>query len=411
MPNRVVITGFGAITPVGLTADETWNNIISGVSGIDNISAFDCTDFNVKVAGEVKNFDPLLYLDPNTTKYSDRFTQFAVSSSMQAIESAKLKINDSNKYDIGILIGSGIGGISSMEKQVTVLNNRGPNKVSPYIVPMMIADNASGRTSIKSGIQGMNVSLVSSCSTGTDSIGIAYTLLKYGEYKVFIAGGTDASITPIGIAGFSQAGALSRNTNPAIASRPFDANRDGFVMGEGSAILVLETLEHAMARKAKIIAEIVGYGCTSDAFHITQPSDNGEAGAKAITRALNGINIDELDYINAHGTSTPLNDLSETRVIKKVFGKMAYQIPLSSIKSMTGHMLGAAGALEVMICCKVVCEDIIPPTINYETPDPDCDLDYVPNKARTGRFRTVISNSFGFGGHNSVIAIRKYEEN
>jgi 3-oxoacyl-[acyl-carrier-protein] synthase II len=411
MPNRVVVTGFGSITPVGLTAKETWENIISGVSGIDNISGFDCTNFNVKVAGEVKNFDPLLYMDPNTAKYSDRFTQFAISASLQAIDSAKLTIDDSNKFDIGILIGSGIGGISSLERQVLVLNSRGPNKVSPYIVPMMIADNASGRTSIKSGIQGMNISLVSSCSTGTDSIGIAYTLLKYGEYKAFVVGGSDASVTPIGVAGFSQAGALSRNANPAIASRPFDANRDGFVIGEGSTILILETLDHAIDRKANIIAEIIGYGCTSDAFHITQPSDNGEAGAKAIARALNGINIDELDYINAHGTSTPLNDLSETRVIKKVFGEKAYKIPLSSIKSMTGHMLGAAGALEAMVCCKVVNENIIPPTINYETPDPDCDLDYVPNKSRTGRFRTVISNSFGFGGHNSVIAIRKYEEN
>jgi 3-oxoacyl-[acyl-carrier-protein] synthase II len=411
MPNRVVVTGFGAITPVGLSAEDTWKNLISGVSGINNISSFDCTNFNVKVAGEVKNFDPLLYLDPNTAKYSDRFTQFAISASMQALESAKLNIDESNKYDIGILIGSGIGGISSMEKQVGVLNTRGPNKVSPYIVPMMIADNASGRTSIKSGIQGMNISLVSSCSTGTDSVGIAYTLLKYGEYKAFLVGGTDASITPIGVAGFSQAGALSRNTNPDIASRPFDANRDGFVIGEGSAILILETLEHALSHKANIIAEIIGYGCTSDAFHITQPSDNGEAGAKAIIKAMNGLDIDEIDYINAHGTSTPLNDLSETRVIKKVFGKKAYQIPLSSIKSMTGHMLGAAGALEILVCCKVVSEDIIPPTINYETPDPDCDLDYVPNKARTGNFSTVISNSFGFGGHNSVIAIKKFINN
>jgi 3-oxoacyl-[acyl-carrier-protein] synthase II len=411
MPNRVVVTGFGAITPVGLTADETWKNLISGVSGIGNITSFDCASFNVKVAGEVKDFDPLLYMDPTTAKYSDKFTQFAVSASVQAIESAKLTIDESNKYDIAILIGSGIGGIGSLEKQVSVLNNRGPNKVSPYIVPMMIADNASGRTSIRSKIQGMNLSLVSSCSTGTDSIGIAYTLLKYGEYKAFVVGGSDASITPIGIAGFSQAGALSRNTNPDIASRPFDANRDGFVMGEGSTVLILETLEHAIARKANIIAEIVGYGCTSDAFHITQPSDNGEAGAKAITKAMNGLNIEEIDYINAHGTSTSLNDLSETRVVKKVFGEKAYQIPLSSIKSMTGHMLGAAGALEAMICCKVVSENIIPPTINYETPDPNCDLDYVPNKARTGNFRTVISNSFGFGGHNSVIAIRKYDNN
>jgi beta-ketoacyl-acyl-carrier-protein synthase II len=411
MPHRVVITGFGAITPVGLSADDSWSNLVSGISGINNITSFDCNNFNVKVAGEVKGFDPLLYMDPVTAKYSDKFTQYAVSASVQALESAKLAIDESNKYDIGIIIGSGIGGIYSMETQVGVLNTRGPNKVSPYIVPMMIADNASGRTSIKTRIQGMNISLVSSCSTGNDSIGIAYTLLKYGEYKAFVAGGTDAAITPIGIAGFSQAGALSKNSDPNKASRPFDANRDGFVMGEGSAVLILETLENAVERKAKIIAEIVGYGCTSDAYHITQPSDNGEAGAQAIIKAMDGVNINDIDYINAHGTSTPLNDLSETRVIKKVFGRKAYDIPISSIKSMTGHMLGSAGALEAVVCCKIVSEGIIPPTINYETPDPDCDLDYVPNKSRTGNFQTVISNSFGFGGHNSVIAIKKFNDN
>ncbi|MDD5402399.1 MAG: beta-ketoacyl-ACP synthase II, partial [Dehalococcoidales bacterium] len=308
----------------------------------------------------------------------------------------------------GILIGSGIGGTHSMEEQVSVLNSRGPMRVSPFIVPMMIADNATGRVSIETGIRGFNLSLVSACSTGTDAVGIAYKMVKHGEIKAALAGGTDAAITPLGVAGFAQAGALTRNPDPKTASRPFDARRDGFVMGEGSGVLVLESLDYALERGAPILAEIVGYGATSDAFHITQPLSSGESAVRAIQMALKEVGFEEIGYINAHGTSTKLNDASETRAIKNTFGKRAYSIPVSSVKSMLGHMLGAAGALESIVCCKVLEEGIIPPTINFESSDPECDLDYVPNHARKLNVDTVISNSFGFGGHNSVLALRRY---
>lgn len=408
MLNRVVVTGCGAITPLGLDVKDTWHNLINGTSGIDHICLFDPSGSIVKIAAEVKNFNPLDYLDPTTARYTDRFAQFAVAASLQAIEGARLKIDDSNKYDIGILIGSGVGGLSSLEKQLDVLRTRGASKVSPYIIPMMILDNASGQVSIKTGIKGPNLSLVSSCSTGTDALGIAYKMIKCGEFNLMIAGGTDAAVTSMGVAGFTQAGALSRNPDPQKASRPFDAKRNGFVIGEGAAVLVLESLDYARSRGADILAEIVGYGATSDAYHITQPSENSEAAVKAIELALANVEHGEVDYINAHGTATPLNDLSETRAIKQVFGRKAYEIPISSIKSMVGHMLGAAGALEAIICCMVINEGIIPPTVNLDNPDPECDLDYVPNVARTGNIRLAISNSFGFGGHNSVLAISRY---
>jgi len=408
MLNRVVVTGCGAITPLGLDVKDTWHNLINGTSGIDHICLFDPSDSIVKIAAEVKDFNPLDYLDPTTARYTDRFAQFAVAASLQAIEGARLKIDDSNKYDIGILIGSGVGGLSSLEKQLDVLRTRGASKVSPYIIPMMILDNASGQISIKTGIKGPNLSLVSSCSTGTDALGIAYKMIKCGEFNLMIAGGTDAAVTSMGVAGFTQAGALSRNPDPQRASRPFDAKRNGFVIGEGAAVLVLESLDYARSRGADILAEIVGYGATSDAYHITQPSENSEAAVKAIELALANVEHGEVDYINAHGTATPLNDLSETRAIKKVFGRKAYEIPISSIKSMVGHMLGAAGALEAIICCMVINEGIIPPTVNLDNPDPECDLDYVPNVAMTGNIRLAISNSFGFGGHNSVLAISRY---
>lgn len=410
MPERVVITGCGAITPLGATVEDTWQGLINGKCGIDYISLFDAQDFNVKIAAEVKGFDPLHYLDPTTAKYSDRFTQFAICASLQAIENAQLTIDDDNKYSIGILIGSGIGGLGTLTSQFAVLDKRGPARVSPYVVPMMIADNASSRVSIVTRIMGPNLSLVSSCSTGTDAIGIAYKMIKHEEIKVMVVGGADAAVTPIGVAGFSQAGALTRNPDPFTASRPFDARRDGFVIGEGSAILVLESLSYARSRGANILAEVVGYGATSDANHITQPAESGESAVKAIQLALASTGYDKVDYINAHGTSTPLNDLSETRAIKKAFGKKAYETPASSIKSMVGHMLGSAGALEAVVCCKTILEGVIPPTINYKDPDPECDLDYVPNKARLKEVNITISNSFGFGGHNSVLAISKYHE-
>lgn len=408
MPNRVVITGYGAVTPLGLNAEDTWQNLIAGKSGIGQISLFDAADFMVKIAAEVKGFNAVNYMDPTTAKYTDRFTQFAIAASLQAIEQSRLKIDDSNRYDAGVLIGSGIGGVSTLTQQYAVLGTRGPSRVSPYTVPMMIADNAASRVSIITKIMGPNLCLVTACSTGADAIGIAYQMIKHGEIKIMIAGGTDAAITTIGVAGFQQAGALSRNPDHQKASRPFDAKRDGFIMGEGAAAIVLESLDYAVHRGARILAEIVGYGATSDANHITQPAESGEPAVKAIELALAGIDRDKVDYINAHGTSTPLNDLSETRAIKKAFGDRAYKIPISSIKSMVGHMLGAAGALEAVACCKVLETGVIPPTINLEYPDPECDLDYVPNKARTADIHLTISNSFGFGGHNSVLAISKY---
>jgi len=407
--SRVVVTGYGAITPLGLNTEDTWHNLIAGLSGVDYISLFDTTDFKVKIAAEVKDFNPVNHLDPSTARHTDRFAQFAIAASLQSIDAAKLKIDDTNRYDVGILIGSGVGGLNSLAQQLEVLNTRGPSRISPYLVPMMIADSASCQVSIKTGIMGPNFSLISACATGTDVIGIAYKMIRHGEIKQMVVGGTDAAVTPIGLAGFSQAGALSRNNDPKKASRPFDAKRDGFVVGEGAAVLVLESLDYAKSRGANILAEIIGYGATSDAFHITHPLENGEAAAKAIELALANIDRSEVGYVNAHGTSTLLNDASETRAIKKVFGNGAYKVPISSIKSMVGHMMGAAGALEAIVCCKVVSESIIPPTINLEHPDPECDLDYVPNAARTSDVRVAISNSFGFGGHNSAIAIGRYD--
>jgi 3-oxoacyl-[acyl-carrier-protein] synthase II len=408
MPNRVAVTGYGGISPLGLTIEDTWQGLIAGKSGISHISLFDSKDFSVKIAAEVKGFSPASHMDPTTAKYSDRFTQFAIAASLQAVNHSKLKIDESNKYDVGVLIGSGIGGVNTLTQQFSVLSTRGPSRVSPFTVPMMIADNAASRVSILTKAMGPNLCLVTACATGADAIGIAYRMIKHNEIKVMLAGGTDAAITTIGIAGFQQAGALSRNPDPEKASRPFDAKRDGFIMGEGAAVMVLEDLDYAIKRGAPILAEVVGYGATSDANHITQPAENGEPAVKAIELAMAGIDLDKVDYINAHGTSTPLNDLSETRAIKKAFGKRAYKIPVSSIKSMVGHMLGAAGALEAVVCCKVVETGIMPPTINLENPDPECDLDYVPNKTRTGDVKLTISNSFGFGGHNSVLAISKY---
>lgn len=407
MPNRVVVTGYGAITPLGSDAETTWQRLVAGVSGIGYIRLFDTTNFNVRIAAEVKDFTPLDHFDATTARYTDRFAQFAVAASQQAIEKAKLRIDNANKYDIGILIGSGIGGLNTLTRQFEVLHSRGPARISPYLTPMMITDSASSQVSIKTGIMGPNLGLASSCSTGTDAIGIAYQLIKHGEIKLMIAGGAEA-IAPIGVAAFSQAGALSRNSDPKKASRPFDAKRDGFVVGEGGAVLVLESLDYARLRGVDILAEIVGYGATSDAHDLTQPLESGEAAARAVELALAHVDADRVDYINAHGTSTPLNDKVETKVIKKVFGNKAYGIPISSIKSIVGHMLGAAGALEAIVCCQVINHGVIPPTINLENPDPECDLDYVPNVARFGDVRIAVSNSFGFGGHNSVLAISRY---
>lgn len=408
MSDRVVVTGYGAVTPLGHNVEDTWQNLISGVSGVGYISLFDTSDFEIKIAAEVKNFNPVDYIDAFTVRYNDRFTHFALVASAQAIEKAQIKVDDSNKYDIGILIGSGVGGIGSMYQQFNILSTKGPKRVSPYMIPMLIADSASGQISIKTGIMGPNFSMASSCATGTDAIGMAYRLIQHGQIKAMIVGGSDAAVMPIAVAGFTQAGALSKNSDPQKACRPFDKKRDGFVIGEGAAVLVLENLDYALSRGANILAEIIGYGATSDAYHITKPLESGEGAAKAIERALVCAGNCEVGYINAHGTSTPFNDLSETKAIKKVFGEKAYKIPVSSTKSMHGHMLGSAGAIEALICCKVVQEGIIPPTINLENPDPECDLDYVPNVSRHADINVAMSNSFGFGGHNSVIVVSRY---
>lgn len=408
MPERVVVTGYGAITPLGLNVPDTWKSLVSGVCGIGNITLFDTTDFDIKTSAEVKGFNPAEHIDPVTARYSDRFSQFALAAGLQAISDAGLKVDDSNKYEIGIFIGSGVGGISTLSQQVGLLNIKGPKRVSPFSIPMIMADSASGQISIKTGIMGPNLSIASACASSADALGTAYRMIKHGELTAAVAGGADAAVTPIGIAGFSQAGALSKNPDPARACRPFDKNRDGFIAGEGAAILILENLQSALARGARIIAEITGYGATSDAYHITKPLETGEGAAKAMELALKSANISSVDYINAHGTSTPFNDLSETRAIKKVFGDKAYSIPVSSTKSMHGHMLGSAGAMEALICCKVIQEGVIPPTINLNDPDPECDLDYVPNKARNADVRVAMSNSFGFGGHNSVLLIGRY---
>jgi 3-oxoacyl-[acyl-carrier-protein] synthase II len=409
MPERVAVTGYGAVTPLGNNVEDTWQKLIEGVCGIDLISLFDVTAYDVKIGAEVRGFNPVDFMDPVTARYTDRFAQFALAASVQAVEQAKLKIDAGNKYDVGVIIGTGVGGIITLSQQIGVINSKGPKRASPFTVPMMIADSASGQVSIKLGIMGPNLSLSSSCATGADAIGLAYRLIKHGEIHTVIAGGADAAICPIGLAGFTQAGALSRNPDPKQACRPFDKNRDGFIVGEGSAVFVLENLNHALARGADILAEVTGYGVTSDAYHITKPLESGEGAAKAMELALECAGLSKIDYINAHGTSTPFNDLSETQAIKRVFGPGAYDIPVSSTKSMHAHMLGAAGAIEALICCKALREGIIPPTINLQTPDPELDLDYVPNKARRGDVRTAMSNSFGFGGHNSAIIVSRYD--
>ncbi|MFH0914238.1 MAG: beta-ketoacyl-ACP synthase II [Chloroflexota bacterium] len=409
--NRVVVTGLGVICPLGLTVASTWEALVSGKSGIDQITLFDTSSFETRIAGEVKGFDPTIYVGRKEARHMDRFVQFAVAASLEAKERAKLQITSENQNDIGVMVGSGIGGLITLSEQIKVLIERGPSRVSPFLIPMMIADMASAQVSITLGAKGPNFCTTSACSSGADAIGTAYECLKRGDITAAITGGTEAVITPIGIAGFNACQALSRrNDAPQQASRPFDAERDGFVIGEGAGILVLESLDCALGRGAPILAEIIGYGASSDAYHITQPAEDGEGAVRAMVMALRkaGISPEEVDYINAHGTSTPLNDKTETKAIRQVFGERAGKIPVSSTKSMTGHLIGSAGAVEAAICVMTLVNGIIPPTINLTHPDPDCDLDYVPNIARRAEVRVALSNSFGFGGHNSVLAFRKY---
>ncbi len=411
--HRVVVTGIGVISPLGLNMPETWEALIEGRSGVGHITAFDTTDFTTKIAAEVTNFDPLDYIDRKMAKRLDRFAQMAAAAGLQAVDQANLKIDTTNNNDIGIIIGSGTGGLGTLSHQVEVLLEKGPGRVSPFLSPMMIGDSAPAIVSILLGAHGPNYCTTSSCSSGSDAIGTAFEILRRGDAKAMLAGGSEAAVVPVATATFGSAHALStRNDDPQGASRPFDAERDGFVIGEGAAILVLEEMSYAEERGAPILAEIAGYGASSDAFHITQPDENGTGGALAIRRALAkaGLKPTEVDYINAHGTSTPLNDRGETLAIKTVFGEHAYRIPISSTKSMTGHLLGASGALEAAISIFTIKNGVVPPTINLTHPDPECDLDYVPHKARTAKVTAVISNSFGFGGHNSVLAFRRYSE-
>ncbi|MGZ0084844.1 beta-ketoacyl-ACP synthase II [Geobacillus sp. YF-1] len=407
---RVVVTGLGAVTPLGNDVETTWKNIVAGQSGIDIVTRVNPDDFPAKVAAEVKDFDPSLFIDRREARKMDRFTQFAVAAALMAVKDARLEINEQNAERIGVWIGSGIGGMETFEQQFEIFQQRGYRRVSPFFVPMMIPDMAAGQVSILLGAKGINSCTVTACATGANSIGDAFKVIQRGDADVMIAGGTEAPITKMSFAGFCANTALSTNPDPKTASRPFDKHRDGFVMGEGAGIVVLEELEHALRRGAKIYAEIVGYGATADAYHITAPAPGGEGGVRAMRQALQdaGLKPEDIDYINAHGTSTEYNDKYETAAIKEVFGDHAYRLAVSSTKSMTGHLLGATGAVEAIFSVLAIRDGVIPPTINYETPDPECDLDYVPNEARKQEVRAVLSNSFGFGGHNATLIFKNY---
>jgi 3-oxoacyl-[acyl-carrier-protein] synthase II len=391
----------------------TWEALIAGKSGIDNITLFDTSNMEVKFAGEVKGFNPENYINRKDVRRMDRFAQMAVAAGYQAVKDAKLTIDASNENDIGVFIGSGIGGLTTLFEQAKVLVEKGPDRVTPFLAPMMIADIAAAQISIALGVKGPNMCMTSACSSGSDAIGLATEYIKFGNAQVMIAGGAEAIINPLGVTAFSQLKALStRNDAPQKASRPFDKERDGFILAEGAVVLILESLEHALQRSANILAEIVGYGATADSFHVTQPLESGDGAAKAMQMAMKRGNIkpEEIEYINAHGTSTQLNDAMETKAIKTAFGDYAYKVPISSTKSMTGHLIGCAGALEPAICVMTILKGIIPPTINYENPDPVCDLDYVPNVARKKDVKMALTSSFGFGGHNSVLILKKYSE-
>mgnify|MGYP003756876427 CR=1 FL=1 len=409
---RVVITGMGTINPLGNHVSTFWENIVHGKCGVTPIQGFDTRDYKVKVAGEVKDFHPEDYMDRRETRRMDRYSQFAIAAATQAVEDAGLILEEINGERFGVVVGSGVGGIGTLEQEHKKLLEKGPNRVSPLLIPMIITNMAAGNIAIRFGAKGICTNVVTACATGTHTIGDAYRLLQHGEADIIIAGGAEASITPVSIAGFTSLTALSTNPDPLTASRPFDAHRDGFVMGEGAGIVILETLEHAQHRKAKIFGEIVGYGATCDAYHMTSPAPEGEGAARAMELAIQeaGIVPEQVSYINAHGTSTSYNDAFETAAIKKVFGKYAYQLPISSTKSMTGHLLGAAGAVEAIVCIKALEEGFVPATIGYETPDPDCDLDYVPQQGRKAKLSYALSNSLGFGGHNGTLVFKKWME-
>jgi len=408
---RVAVTGVGAISPVGLTVADTWQSLISGRSGIDYITHFDTTSFDTKFAGEVKEFEASAYVDRKTARRMDRFAQFAVAASLEAVEDAGLKIDSGNAEETGVILGNSVCGLLGICQQIDVMKEAGPGRISPILAPTMTGDAASVQVSLVLGIHGPSYSVSSACSSGADAIGHASELIRHGGATVMLAGGTEAPIFPIPVAAFNACRALStRNHEPQRACRPFDAERDGFVLGEGAAVMVLEDLAHARKRGANVLAEIIGYSATSDAFHILQPLPNGSGAARTMELALKRAGLDpaEIDYINAHGSATVLNDKTETCAIKSVFGEDAYRIPISATKSMTGHLLGAAGAMEAMVCVLAIDHGIVPPTVNLDHPDPECDLDYVPHQGRSIPVRTAMSNSFGFGGHNSVLIFRQH---
>ncbi len=410
--NRVVVTGIGPITPIGIGKDAFWNGLENGISGVDHFTLIDAAEMASKVGAEVKDFDPSQFIGKKEARRMDRFAQFAVAGAKLAVADADLVIDEQNGERVGVIIGSGIGGLKTLEDQVEVFLKKGAGRISPFFVPMMIGNMGSGQVSIALGAKGPNTTVVTACASATHAIGDSFKILQRGDADVMIAGGAEASITNMAVAGFCAMKALStHNDEPQKASRPFDKNRDGFVIGEGAGILVLETLAYAQARGAKIYGEVIGYGATGDAHHITAPAPDGEGAARSMRKAIAdaGIMPEEVDYINAHGTSTSLNDKYETMAIKTVFGEAAYNLPVSSTKSMTGHLLGAAGGIEAIACMLAMENDMIPPTINYETPDPDCDLDYVPNEARPAKINVALSNSLGFGGHNASIIVRKYK--
>ncbi len=412
MTKRVVVTGLGCVSPLGNNVPDTWSSLLAGKSGAGPITRFDATKNKTRFAAEVKGFDPVALLGARDAHKFDRYAQLAIAAAQEALAQSDLTIDESNRDRVGILIGTGIGGIATFMENMDVLRQRGPERVSPFLVPMMIADSAAGLLAIRTGARGPNMAITSACATGTNVVGEASEMIRRGTADVMFAGSSEAAIVELTIAGLNVMTALStRNDSPETASRPFDKNRDGFLMGEGAGMVVLELLEHAQKRGAKVLCELKGYGTSDDAYHISAPDVHGAGAALSMKRALEEAYLEstDIDYINAHGTSTVLNDKSETAAIKTVFGEHAYKIPISSTKSMTGHLLGASGSLEAVICAKVLQENILPPTINYETPDPDCDLDYVPNTARPAKPKHVMSNSFGFGGHNATLIMSRIE--
>ncbi len=409
---RIVITGVGTVNPLGLNVRESWGNAVNGVSGVGPITLFDTTDWQVKIACEVKKFAPENYMDAKDARRRDRFEQFAVAATKEAIEHSGLEVTPQNAGRIGVVISSAIGGLMSIQDAIFTLKDFGPRKVSPFLIPMLMSNGAAGLVTIAYGIKGPSFSVVSACASGQDGIGMALLMLRSGMIDVAVAGAAEATVTATGVGAFDRVGAMSRrNENYDTTPSPFDKNRDGLVMGEGAGILILERESHAKARGANILAELAGYGATADAFHVTAPAEDGAGGSQAIINALDsaGVNSDDVGYISAHGTATELNDLSETKAVKAAFGPLAYKIPISSTKSMTGHMMGATGAVETIFCVQAIRDGVIPPTIHYQTPDPECDLDYVPNQAREKKFDVAISNAFGFGGHNTVLVVRRYQ--